>query len=156
MSVSKNNFLLFIIGIIFFSSCAKKLPNNSDASHILVKQCQNYIGTPYKFGGSDKSGMDCSGLIYAAFTNLGEKIPRISYQQAEHFKEIKKTDLKIGDLVYFKVNSNRINHTGVISKIVKRDEIYFLHSSTSKGVREDNLHSSFWFPKFVKATRPQI
>lgn len=122
----------------------------------MVNKCQDYLGTPYKFGGTTKDGMDCSGLIFVAFKELGEDIPRVSYKQADHFDEIPKDEIKIGDLVYFKVNSERINHTGIISRIENRDEIFFLHASTSTGVREDNLLSNYWKSKFVKVTRPQI
>jgi cell wall-associated NlpC family hydrolase len=150
--------LLFVLMLIaFLSSCRKT--NFSKSNHlnkILVNKCQDYIGTPYKFGGTTKEGMDCSGLIFTAFKEIGEQIPRVSYKQAEHFEEIKKEEIKIGDLVYFKVNSSRINHTGIISRIENREEIYFLHASTSTGVREDNLLSKYWKSKFVKVTRPQI
>lgn len=150
--------LLFVFVIsLFFASCKK---NNSHSSthinKILVNKCQDYLGTPYKFGGTTKNGMDCSGLIFVAFKELGEEIPRVSYKQAEYFDEIEKDEVKIGDLVYFKVNSERINHTGIVSRIENREEVYFLHASTSAGVREDNLFSKYWKSKFVKVTRPQI
>jgi probable lipoprotein NlpC len=124
------------------------------SNYLLVEKCENYLGTPYKYGGEDKKGMDCSGLIYAVFNDLGQQIPRVSYQQAEYFRTV--SDIKIGDLVYFKVNSNRINHTGVVSAIKGRQEILFIHASVSKGVREDNLYSDYWHPKFIKATRPRL
>ena len=142
--------------IIIFASCRKNNFSKSNTNHILVKKCESFVGTPYQFGGTTKKGLDCSGLIYVAFQEVGKEIPRVSYKQAEFFDEIPKTDIQIGDLVYFKVNSGKINHTGIVSRIEKRDEIYFLHASTSAGVREDNLFSNYWIPKFVKVTRPQI
>ena len=150
--------VLFILAIsVFFASCKKKTTYSStQINKIIVNKCQDYLGTPYKFGGITKNGMDCSGLIFTAFKELGEDIPRVSYKQADFFEEIKKVDIKIGDLVYFKVNSGRINHTGIVSRIENREEIYFLHASTSTGVREDNLLSNYWKSKFVKVTRPQI
>jgi probable lipoprotein NlpC len=143
--------------LVFFASCKKRSTNSSaHINKILVNKCQDYLGTPYKFGGTTKAGMDCSGLIFAVFKEMGEDIPRVSYKQAEHFEEIEKEEIKPGDLVYFKVNSERINHTGIVSRIENREEIYFLHASTSAGVREDNLFSKYWKSKFVKVTRPQI
>jgi probable lipoprotein NlpC len=150
--------LLYVLVLsVFFASCRKSTTHSSNhINKILVNKCQNYLGTPYKFGGTTKEGMDCSGLIFTAFKEIGEEIPRVSYKQAEFFEEIKEDEIKIGDLVYFKVNSGRINHTGIISRIENREEIYFLHASTSAGVREDNLLSKYWKSKFVKVTRPQI
>jgi probable lipoprotein NlpC len=150
----KNSVFFFILVCLFFSCKKNTIPKRSNVNNILVEKCFQYVGTPYLFGGATKSGMDCSGLIFKAFKEVGKDIPRISYQQAEYFKEIQKEDIYIGDLVYFKVKSNRINHTGIISRIENKNEIYFLHSSTSLGVREDNLLSKYWMSKFVKATRP--
>jgi cell wall-associated NlpC family hydrolase len=152
----KNLLHVFVL-CIFFASCKKQNINSSyNINKILVNKCQDYLGTPYKFGGTTKDGMDCSGLIFVAFKELGEDIPRVSYKQADHFAEIPIHEIKIGDLVYFKVNSERINHTGIITRIENREEIFFLHASTSTGVREDNLLSNYWKSKFVKVTRPQI
>ena len=151
------NLLCVLVLCIFFASCKKRNTYSSNnINKILVNKCQDYLGTPYKFGGTTKDGMDCSGLIFVAFKELGEDVPRVSYKQADHFDEIPKDEIKIGDLVYFKVNSERINHTGIITRIENREEIFFLHASTSKGVREDNLLSKYWNSKFVKVTRPQI
>ncbi|MCP9769982.1 NlpC/P60 family protein [Lacihabitans sp. LS3-19] len=146
----------FILAFLFFSCKKNSIPKTSNVNKVLVEKCYVYVGTPYQFGGASKSGMDCSGLIFTAFKEVGKDIPRVSYKQAEYFEEIKKDDINVGDLIYFKVKSSRINHTGIISRIENKDEIYFLHASTSLGVREDNLLSKYWMPKFVKATRPSI
>ena len=152
MKKSKLIFLIIFFG--FVTSCKKNSTRSHHQNQQIVNRCIKYIGTPYKFGGIDKRGLDCSGLIYLGFSEIGLTIPRNSEKQADFFKEVSKNDLQIGDLLYFKVNSKKINHTGIVSKIIKRDEIYFIHASTSSGVREDNLFSTFWHSKFVKVTRP--
>lgn len=153
----KHRYLYIILLIAVISACRKKTtPTTSNYSKALISTCRTYLGTPYKFGGIDKRGMDCSGLVYASFLEMGIKLPRISHQQANYFEEIDRKDIREGDLVYFKVSGKTINHTGVITKIVSKEEVMFIHSSTSKGVREDNLFSKFWVGKFVKATRPQF
>jgi hypothetical protein len=154
--IKSSKWILFLAIIIVLDSCKKNNRNVENRNDLLVKTCKNYLGTPYKFGGVSKDGMDCSGLIYKSFIDLGSSFPRVSYKQADHFEEINKSDLRVGDLVYFKVNSNRINHTGIISKIITREQVYFIHASTSKGVIEDHLFSKFWQSKFVKVTRPQL
>ncbi|MBK9936140.1 MAG: C40 family peptidase [Cytophagaceae bacterium] len=151
------NLAFFFILLLIFSSCRKNaVPKSSANGKIIVKNAEKYIGTPYKFGGSETDGMDCSGLVFRVFEDLETKIPRVSYKQADHFKEIKLEHAIPGDLVYFKVGSSRINHTGIISDIKGPKEILFIHASTTKGVREDNLFSKYWYPKFVKVTRPHL
>ena len=150
-------FGIFLILLVAFSSCRKNsVPKKSANGKIIVKTAEKYMGTPYKFGGITTDGMDCSGLVYKVFEDLEKKIPRVSYKQAEYFKEIKLDQATLGDLLYFKVGSKRINHTGIISEIKSPGEILFIHASTTKGVREDNLFSKYWYPKFVKVTRPQL
>ncbi len=149
--------ITFSILTLLLAGCIVNVPSGSAYKpKKLIKECKTYIGTPYKFGGNTNKGIDCSGLIYNSLNNLGYSIPRISYQQAEAFKEVKVNRLKKGDLLYFITSGNRINHTGVITKIKSAGEVYFVHASTKGGVRIDNLHSSYWYPKFVKATRPEF
>jgi probable lipoprotein NlpC len=121
-----------------------------------VKECKKYKGTPYLFGGNDKKGIDCSGIVHNAFTTLDVSFPRVSYQQAEVFNSIKLNRAKKGDLIYFKTSGNRINHTGVVLKKKGKKKLMFLHASSSGGVRIDNLYSIYWENKFVKITRPKI
>ncbi len=149
-------YLLLLLGIL--AGCRKKTApvSSNQNSRILISVSKKYMGTPYKFGGIDDRGMDCSGLVYASFLEMGIKMPRISWQQSDYFREIEKKNVREGDLVYFRISSKKINHTGIITKKVSDEEILFIHSSTSKGVREDNLLSKFWWGKFVKATRPQF
>lgn len=126
----------------------------SYSPRLMVKKCKKYIGTPYKFGGNDRNGIDCSGVIHNAFEELNVKFPRVSHQQAEVFREIKLKRARTGDLVYFTTSGNRINHTGVIVKKKGNRKVMFLHASTSSGVRIDNLNSDYWKNKLVKVTRP--
>lgn len=121
---------------------------------IFIKKCKKYLGTPYRFGGNDKKGIDCSGLIYNVFDDLDVQFPRNSTKQAEVFKEVKMRKIRKGDLVYFTTNGKNINHTGVVVRKLGAGNIVFLHASTSNGVRMDKLNSKYWSDKFVKATRP--
>lgn len=148
--------ILFILMLpLLFNSCRKAPVVNRNA--VLTDISLRYKGSPYKYGGNTPQGMDCSGLIFRTFAELGHAFPRSSYEQAEVFPSVKKADILPGDLVYFKIGkTSRINHTGIVTKIVNKDIILFLHSSSSAGVREDNLYSNYWKPKFVKATRPKI
>ena len=148
---------VFVIGLLLFSLVSCRKPPVWNPNEMLPGVSLRYKGTPYKYGGNTVQGMDCSGLVFRSFADLGRTFPRSSYEQAEVFPAIKKTDLRPGDLVYFKIGKTRqINHTGIVTKIVSNEVVLFVHSSSSAGVREDNLYSNYWKPKFVRATRPKI
>ncbi len=118
----------------------------------VLKEAYKYLGTPYKYGGTTKSGLDCSGLVINAYDAAGVKMPRMSRDQAKEGKEIRLRDVKEGDLVFFNTSGSNISHVGIVEK-VKNGEIFFIHSSTSKGVIVSSLEETYWNKRFVKATR---
>jgi len=134
----------------------KKKPSVSRAKQERVIQyAKNYLGTPYKYGGVTKRGMDCSGLVYTSFQKINVKLPRVSYDMSKTGKSIKNKDIRPGDLVFFRTSRssrNPINHVGVVSK-VSNGSVRFIHSSSSKGVIESALESSYWSKAFKFAKR---
>jgi probable lipoprotein NlpC len=119
----------------------------------VVKNALKYNGVPYKFGGTSKRGMDCSGLIYVAFGQDNIQLPRVSREMAKRGRKISLSNVKKGDLLFFRtVNSRRrINHVGLITSI-KNGQILFIHSTSSKGVIVSALSQKYWKNAFVKAT----
>jgi probable lipoprotein NlpC len=145
--------LLYLFFGFFLIIACKKQPFDFFAEK-LISQSKVYLGTPYGSGGTTSTSMDCSGFIYRTFLDINQNIPRIAYQQAAAFDEVGREKLKAGDLLYFVVASNKIDHTGLVVEVKGSKEINFIHASSLKGVRIDNLYSNYWMPKFVKATRP--
>lgn len=130
---------------------------NAKTINSLISTARSYTGVPYRAGGTDRNGMDCSGLLFCVYNQFGFKIPRISYQQSDFGKEISIDDLRPGDWVFFvtnKGNVSNINHAGLITELRSKTEVMFIHSSSSKGIREDNLYSKYWMSCFAKASRP--
>lgn len=118
----------------------------------VLTEAKSYMGTPYKYGGTTRSGLDCSGLVINAFDAVGMKMPRISREQANEGQEIRLRDVREGDLVFFNTSGSNISHVGIV-ETVRNGEIFFIHSSTSKGVIISSLEEIYWNRRFVKATR---
>ncbi len=120
----------------------------------VINTALTFSGVRYKFGGTTKKGMDCSGLLYVSFGEHDVRLPRTSIHMAEEGKKIRIKDVEKGDLLFFKTKkrAKRINHVGMVVK-VEGDEIKFIHASTSRGVTVSSLREGFWNSAFVKATR---
>ena len=124
----------------------------------VVEVARTYSGTPYRSGGNDKNGIDCSGLICSVYSEIGIKVPRISWQQSEFGTEVGSIEeIKAGDWLFFVPEAGKegyVSHAGIVTDVRNQDEIFFIHASTSRGVREDNLFSTYFKGRFVKAMRP--
>ncbi|MGB5554626.1 MAG: C40 family peptidase [Flavobacteriaceae bacterium] len=127
---------------------------SSSKAEEIIGTALTFSGTRYKYGGTTKKGMDCSGLLYVAFAEHDVQLPRISYQMAEEGQRIKVDHVEKGDLLFFRTNKRRkqINHVGMVVAI-EGDEIKFIHASTSRGVIVSSLREGYWNYAFVKATR---
>ncbi|MET7256466.1 C40 family peptidase [Dyadobacter fermentans] len=135
-------------------------PGDANTENVpqVVQIARTYTGTPYRSGGNDKQGIDCSGLICQVYSEMGVKVPRISWQQSEFGQEVGSVeDIKAGDWLFFVPEAGKegyVSHAGIVTDVRGRDEIIFIHASTSRGVREDNLFSTYFKGRFVKAMRP--
>ncbi len=120
----------------------------------IINTALTFSGVKYKYGGTTKKGMDCSGLLYVSFGKHNVQLPRVSYDMANKGKRIKVKNVVKGDLLFFNTRrrGKRINHVGLVVS-VEDDEIKFIHSSSSRGVIVSSLKEGFWNYAFVKATR---
>lgn len=135
-------------------------PAGSPVSN-LVATARSYLDSPYATGGNTSVGLDCSGFLCACFRQVGVSLPRISRQQAEAGEAVRATDLQPGDLVFFATASKNnpsapINHVGLVTEVRGSGEVYFIHASSSRGVREDNLFSAYWQAAYVRARRVDV
>ncbi len=137
----------------FFHKKNSSTTFNLDDLDQLFKSGFSYLGVPYRIGGTDKNGLDCSGLLFMMYESNSFQIPRTTSQQLEFGFPVSINQIQRGDWVFFSNQSGIINHVGIVSNINK-DSILFLHASTSKGVREDELMKGYWYNSFVKVIRP--
>ena len=121
-----------------------------------ITTAKSYIGTPYRYGGNTRSGIDCSGLIHNSFKAAGVKVPRTAKEQSKVGSNQSWNSLKPGDIVTFKFKEKREKwyHSGMITS-VKGTNIKFVHASTSRGVVESSLNSDY-YKKNVKKFRRVI
>lgn len=114
----------------------------------LNKQFQRWRGTPYKLGGLNKKGIDCSGFVHVTFRDaLSMRIPRSTETLARKGTKINKNQLKVGDLVFFKTG-RKVKHVGIYV-----GNQHFIHASTSRGVMKSNLGNPYWRKHYWKSTR---
>ena len=152
----KKLLLLFLVTITV--SCkstqqAVKINNSHLKSDSIVQNATYYIGTKYKYGGTSKKGMDCSGLVYTAFKKEQINLPRISRDMAKQGKTVLLSQVRKGDLLFFITGKkNRISHVGLVSNIKNR-EIFFIHASSKRGVITSSMNEKYYKTHFVKAKR---
>lgn len=120
----------------------------------IINTALTYSGVRYKYGGTTRGGMDCSGLLYVSFIEHAVELPRMSHEMAGEGKRIRLEKVRKGDLLFFKTSrkGKRINHVGLVVS-VDNDNIKFIHSTSSRGVIVSSLREGFWNLSFVKATR---
>jgi len=138
----------------FFNGGYEKTLNvDSINADSLINSAHKYFGTPHCMGGTTTKCIDCSGLLYATFKDMGIETPHGSQEMARYGKIITSPDSLIrGDLVFF-IKSYKtakvITHSGFYM-----GEGIFIHASASSGVIETDLRKSkYWSEKFIFGTR---
>ncbi|WP_211745277.1 NlpC/P60 family protein [Paenibacillus sp. Marseille-Q4541] len=114
----------------------------------IVQEATKYIGTPYVYGGSSPSGFDCSGFVKYVFDKHDISLPRTAASMYNTGTSVAKSNLKQGDLVFFKTTGTSISHVGVY---VGNNS--FISATSSSGIKIDSLSNTYWGPKYVGAKK---
>jgi len=155
---------IVLIGISFLVSCgslqertvvkfdpSSTINKSTDTNHVkkaLYTQFSEWQGVRYQRGGLSERGVDCSGFVHLTFkSKLGLHLPRTTRMQARLGKEIRKDDLKAGDLIFFKTGSAS-EHVGIYLEKNK-----FLHASQKQGVTISRLDNVYWKSNYWKSVR---
>lgn len=125
---------------------------NALANQIVDLALEN-LGVKYRIGGTTKTGMDCSGLVFSSYANYDVSLPRTSIDMSKHGEMISTSEAQPGDLIFFKTNGKTvINHVGIIVEVMP-NEIKFVHSSTRKGVIVSSTSDAYYGKTFAQINR---
>ena len=105
-----------------------------------MANAESYLGSPYVWGGTTRSGFDCSGLVWRVFQQTGIEVPRTVGPQYEEGRKISRAELLPGDLVFFSTYSSGPSHVGIYAG----DDRFIQAESSSAGVRYSNLDGLYW------------
>ena len=142
------------LAILFFSSCSSTRNIRSQNINQVVDTAKSFHGTPYRYGGTTRSGIDCSALVYQSFRSVGVTLPRTSSDQSKIGKNVPIRKLEKGDVIFFATGKRRrkVTHAGIVTS-TRRGNAQFIHASTSLGVTQDNVFSNYWSKRVVRARR---
>ncbi len=150
-----NTLLTFTVAILLHHQVLGQNKKKQNKITLATKHAKSFIGTPYKYGGNSKNGIDCSSLIQQSYAKIGIKMPRTAQEQAKMGNKKLEGRVRPGDIVYFKFKQKREKwwHTGMIT-YVDQEKIKFVHASSSRGVVEDTYND--YYKKHTKYFRRVI
>lgn len=113
------------------------------------RECSRWEGTPYRWGGNNRRGIDCSGFVVQVYLKVaGVQLPRTSREQYRTGRSVSRRDLRAGDLVFFNTTGRGVSHVGLM---VAADR--FAHASESRGVTYARLGEAYWTRTYVGGRR---
>jgi cell wall-associated NlpC family hydrolase len=115
----------------------------------LLGLAEQFVGAPYRYGGSTPEGFDCSGLVVRTHELAGIAVPRTAFEQHAAAQAVPESALQPGDLVFFASRRGRVDHVGIYA-----GDGRFVHAPrTGRPVGYDRLDDAWFKTRFVGAGR---
>jgi probable lipoprotein NlpC len=135
------------------ASQAEKDAAYQEARSRLLAAAGKYEHTPYRYGGKDRKGLDCSGLVFISFLDaLGISVPRSAESLYSWVEKVPIDNAQPGDLVFFRTTkTNKISHVGI-----RAGDGRFIHSASegpATGVMYSRLDEKYWSRTYAGAGR---
>ena len=122
---------------------------NQISRHALVGTALSLRGAPYRNGGADPSGFDCSGFVAYVFAQHGRGLPRTVSEQYDQGDDVDEDAIEAGDLIFFSTVAPGPSHVGIA---ISADE--FVHAPSSSGVvRVEPVNAGYWASRLVGVRR---
>ena len=134
-----------VVDLSYFNSVLGFEPS-PDSDLLLLYEVAGWMGSPYRYGGKSKSGVDCSGLVLMVYRNVYDiELLRRSIDMAQNSRKIRDPQrLREGDLVFFRISGRNISHVGIYL-----GEGRFVHASKSRGVVINELSEPYYSERFA-------
>ena len=138
-----------LIGVEVTTTKGSSSSSSSGTGAKLVEEAKKHLGKKYVWGATGPNTFDCSGLTQYCHKKLGINIPRTSLAQSKSGKLVSKSDLQVGDLIFWKTTSSPVGHVGMY---VGNGQ--FIHAPNSRSVvKIDSLSNSYYSSRYVNARR---
>ena len=122
------------------------LEYSASDNNALYEAINSWLGVPYKYGGTDRNGIDCSAFVGTIYKQVyGVTLNRTANDMLRNVTLIAKSKLREGDIVFFTNRNGKVSHVGIYLK-----EGLFAHASTSNGVSVSRLDDIYWQKHFYK------
>lgn len=130
------------------SDLSSENKNSEYKTKVIFNEYEKWRGSPYKLGGVSLNGVDCSSFIQQVYYNgFGLNVPRTTIKQLQIGYKIKKEELRVGDMIFFKTGWD-VRHVGIII-----EDGAFVHASTSQGVTISSIHNPYWKNNYYQSRR---
>lgn len=124
-----------------------KISEKEAKANKLYHFSETWFGVPYRYGGCDRKGVDCSCFVNVLYQQVyAKELARSAFDIYRACDEVGIEDAKEGDLLFFKIEGNKVSHVGIFLK-----GNYFIHASTSKGVTVNSLQEAYYKKYFFCA-----
>ncbi|MCW4149153.1 NlpC/P60 family protein [Halomonas sp. 18H] len=131
------------------STWLARQPSPTSVRQALMAQHEEWMGTPYRLGGTTRRGVDCSALVQNVFADTFQlDMPRTTAHQVHEGQRISRDELRPGDLVFFRT-PGAYRHVGIYV-----GDGRFMHASSSSGVRLSSLDNQYWQRYYWQSRRP--
>lgn len=154
-------YLLLAAIVILASACSStpdypprtsstSLPGSGNSvAHPGVRVAASMLGTPYRYGGSNPRGFDCSGLVYYSYRQAGFHVPRTTREQLRAANRITLSQLTPGDLLFFRTARQDVSHVAIYTGGGR-----FIHApSSGKRVSYGSMSNAYWKNRLIAAGR---
>jgi LysM repeat protein len=123
--------------------------SNTEERDLFIRVVKNFLGVPYRLGGSTLKGIDCSAFVKKIYEIFNVQLPRTVREQFLFGRKVEENDLEEGDLVFFKTRRANNAHVGIYI-----GDNQFVHaSSRNREVKVDNLRTPYFNQRFLRGVR---